>query len=130
MSNVSAYFSGFWGAFLVVSIIALTFVPSPKKLILSPMNDKNLRSSIVLFLIVLGVFSIYYHNVWDDFTTSLITLFGWGSLVKGITLLAFPSTLSIPAKFVASKYFKMYSLLVLVLGFYLLLWSIGVPINV
>lgn len=40
--------------------------------------------------IVLGMFIIRYHNIWEADWTVLITLIGWIALIKGVLILAVP----------------------------------------
>lgn len=45
--------------------------------------------------LVAGFSIISYHNIWENNWTVLITIIGWGALVKGVFLLVFPKSLSI-----------------------------------
>jgi len=47
-----------------------------------------------LFALVIGVVIILTHNVWVANWTVLITLIGWGGLIKGIWMIVFPNTVS------------------------------------
>lgn len=53
------------------------------------------NSAILLYggflAIVLGFIIIEYHNTWHNDWTTIITIVGWISLTKGITLLVFPN---------------------------------------
>ena len=40
--------------------------------------------------IVIGVLILQYHNIWEGNWTLSVTIVGWISLLKGITLLALP----------------------------------------
>ena len=44
------------------------------------------------FALVFGLFLVSYHNVWENNWRTVITIFGWLALVKGILFIAFPKT--------------------------------------
>ena len=45
-----------------------------------------------IFALVVGAVIILTHNVWVANWTVLITILGWGALIKGIWLVVFPGT--------------------------------------
>ena len=45
--------------------------------------------------IVFGLIIIEFHNNWAENWTVIITVIGWGALLKGILLLAFPKSLNL-----------------------------------
>ncbi len=44
--------------------------------------------------IVLGMLIVFYHNIWRNDWTVLITLMGWLTLIKGVIVLVFPKYIS------------------------------------
>jgi len=44
---------------------------------------------------VIGYLMVYYHNIWENNWTTLITVIGWIGLIKGITLLVFPESFKV-----------------------------------
>ncbi len=47
-----------------------------------------------ILTLILGMLLVHSHNIWVRNWTVLITVIGWGALLKGILLLAFPKSLS------------------------------------
>ncbi|MBL7068914.1 MAG: hypothetical protein ISS34_03575 [Candidatus Omnitrophica bacterium] len=47
-----------------------------------------------LFALVIGVVIVLTHNVWVANWTVMITIIGWGGLIKGIWMIVFPNTVS------------------------------------
>lgn len=52
-------------------------------------NPASLYTSAMV-AIVLGMFIVRYHNFWEADWTVLITLIGWGAIIEGVLILAFP----------------------------------------
>ena len=68
--------------------------------------------------IIFGVFMIQYHNIWEANWTLLITIIGWIALIKGVSLLAFPT-------FTGGTFIKFFSKVnTTYLGVFLLLFGI------
>ena len=57
-------------------------------------RDIEKNSFAVLFFgmvaMAAGTVHILYHNIWGTFPQALISLFGWGLLVKGVICTTFP----------------------------------------
>ena len=47
-----------------------------------------------LMALIIGFLLVTYHNIWVKNWTVLITILGWGALLKGVLLLAIPKTQS------------------------------------
>ena len=47
-----------------------------------------------LLSLVVGLLIVLSHNLWGMSWVVLITIFGWGGVIKGIWLLVFPDTVS------------------------------------
>lgn len=45
-----------------------------------------------IMAIIIGFIIISNHNIWTNNWTVIITIIGWVALIKGIVLLAFPTT--------------------------------------
>ncbi|MBN1405682.1 MAG: hypothetical protein JW946_04115 [Candidatus Omnitrophica bacterium] len=62
------------------------------------MEDFCKNSALVLFsglfALIAGLLIVLSHNVWASNWTVIITIFGWGGLIKGVWLIAFPNTVS------------------------------------
>lgn len=45
-----------------------------------------------LFALIFGIVIVMLHNLWVSDWRVIITIFGWGGLIKGIWLIVFPNT--------------------------------------
>jgi len=45
-----------------------------------------------IFALLFGLLVLAFHNAWVANWTVIITVFGWGGLIKGVWLIAFPNT--------------------------------------
>ncbi len=67
--------------------------------------------------IVFGVLIIENHNIWEANWTVIITIIGWIALLKGISLIAFPTKLGIfQSIFTNDLFLKFLAPLVLLFG--------------
>jgi hypothetical protein len=48
-----------------------------------------------MMAIVLGCLILNAHNTWNSDWTFLITLIGWGAVIKGVIMLAFPKAMNV-----------------------------------
>lgn len=58
--------------------------------------EEMLKDKTYIFLggimaLIIGLVMVLKHNVWESSWVVIITLFGWIGLVKGVSLLVFPS---------------------------------------
>jgi len=60
------------------------------------MDDFTKNTALVLyggmFALIFGLLILSIHNTWAPNWTSLITLFGWGGLIKGAWLVVYPKS--------------------------------------
>lgn len=69
--------------------------------------------------IIFGVLIIENHNYWVKNWTVLITIIGWIALIKGIFLLAFPTTISMFKSFFnIPKLYPILGVLIIVFGLF------------
>lgn len=67
--------------------------------------------------LIAGFAIVTYHNVWEQSWVVLVTIIGWLALVKGVLLLAFPSSfLAWSKSLFGPKNMGTYSFIILVLG--------------
>jgi hypothetical protein len=90
MKDISLFLAAFWGWFIVIFCVVLLVNPKrTSQLIKNLTHEKHLVLPAIL-TIVLGLVSVLLHNVWTLNWKLIITLFGWGTLLKGMHLFAFP----------------------------------------
>jgi hypothetical protein len=62
------------------------------------MEDFSKNAALVfwsgLLALIIGFLIVLSHNVWAANWTVLITIFGWGGIIKGIWLTVFPNSVS------------------------------------
>ena len=82
-----------------------------------------LKNNVMLFWggltsLILGLVLVMAHNVWDGaWYVILVTLFGWGALLKGVFYLVLPDkTAALAKKMMAKMPMWLMALFVLVLG--------------
>jgi hypothetical protein len=61
-----------------------------KKVVKNFIDNPGASYIAALFTIVLGYFIVSYHNIWEMSWVVIITILGWGALIKGVLVLAFP----------------------------------------
>lgn len=76
--------------FISASIAALSGNVSFKKLMENFEKSYGLTFMTGFMTIICGMILIEFHNTWTKDWTVLITIIGWTSVLKGITLIAFP----------------------------------------
>jgi len=90
----------------------------------SRIMDDMLKNFAVVFLygffaIIFGVFMITYHNFWVKNWTTVVTFFGWASLIKGFMCLVLPQTLKMAKPMYSSRYYAIIALAIAIFfGYY------------
>ena len=74
-----------------------------------------------IFALLFGLLILQFHNVWVANWTVIITIFGWGGLIKGAWLIIFPNMLAKLTEAYQKKtaLLKIHLLVVIVLGIFL-----------
>ena len=85
---------------LTLYILAVGVGMATGKLSIAKMADEIGKSNGIALIagfvtLVLGALLVQYHNIWVKDWTVLITILGWGMLLKGFLLIAYPAYLSI-----------------------------------
>lgn len=94
--ELSLFLAQLFGLTLMIFTVIAMFRPV---LITVAMRDLRPYSFLMLMAgfigIVGGIAIIISHNIWEFSWRGVVTLFGWASLLKGITYVAFPDMLKI-----------------------------------
>ncbi|OGC88344.1 hypothetical protein A2419_00610 [Candidatus Adlerbacteria bacterium RIFOXYC1_FULL_48_26] len=89
--EITIFLAQIWGPILVA--IGLGFFFSTKYYV-TIYRDLEKESFAVLFFgmfaMAVGIVQIMAHNVWGNLPQVLVTLLGWGTLIKGIVCVTFP----------------------------------------
>ena len=87
--EISIILAKFWGWFMVIS--CLIYLLRKKSLQEMIELAKN-KDAVIVFgylSLILGLFSLIFHNLWVKDWRVLITIFGWIALIKGIIGIGF-----------------------------------------
>ena len=87
-----------------------------KKLLSSMEKSQGLLVVAGFMCIVIGMILVENHNIWVKDWTVIVTITGWGALVKGILLLTAPDTMISAGKSAYKKNSQLISLSSIVLG--------------
>ncbi len=90
-------------------------------------EDKSARLVVGLMTLLIGLFIVNLHNVWDTLPTMLVSLFAWLAVVKGAAYLFLKeSTLDAWTKhFLNRKWFMIDGVLTVLVGLYLAGFGFG-----
>ena len=88
--DISLFLAKFWGWFLIVFFLILSFNPKRIKQIFKDLNDEKFLIISAFLLIIVGLLNVLFHNIWDPNWQLIITLIGWGLLFLGLVLFIFP----------------------------------------
>ena len=69
------------------------------------------------FTIVVSFLIVHYHNTWESNWTVLVTIIGWLGLIKGVVLIAFPSSIyKLSRRMYSGKSLKIFPFIHIALG--------------
>lgn len=119
--TITTFLAAIWGPVLLAA--GLGFFVSTKYY-LSIYRDMEKQVFAVfffgLFAMATGILHIFIHNVWGGVSEIVVTLFGWGLLIKGILCVTFPGLADRSGDWVlAAKLVPAAGVLALLLGMYL-----------
>ncbi len=119
--TITIYLAQIWGPILLA--IGLGFFVSRKyyiRLYKNLQNEPLAMLSFGILSMLIGITQIGVHNVWGSFTEGLMSVLGWGTLVKGVVFLVVPGVVDKAADWeVAKKLVPIVGGLVLLVGIYL-----------
>ncbi len=110
--EISIFLAKFWGWYLIIYFFLLLIYPRRIKQLFEYTKDEKFIIIISFLAIILGLLNIIAHNIWVTDWRIVITLFGWFSLLKGITLFAFPN---FTIKMITNINFKRFHFLIFLL---------------
>lgn len=89
--TTTLFFARFWG-WLTVLMTVIYFIRPDVLLTVKKLMVENRPFALTYgFLsLMLGLASVILHNVWTMSWPTVVTLFGWACLVKGVLVLAYP----------------------------------------
>jgi uncharacterized membrane protein len=89
MTN-SIFLAKFWGWYLIIFFLILSFNPKRIKQIFNHLKDEKFLIIFSFVAIIVGLLNVLVHNIWEPSYKLIITLIGWLSLFIGLSLFMFP----------------------------------------
>ena len=83
-------------------------------------NDDKFMIILSILGIIIGLLHILAHNLWVKDWRIIITLFGWFSLMKGVSQFAFPGLANKWTQHIDFKWFQFFLFLLFLTGLVLL----------
>src|SRR5699024_3960002 len=120
MDDIAIFLAKFWGWYLVIFFLILSYNPGRIKQISKDL--KNSRFSVVVgfIAIIIGLLNILFYNEWVYDWTMIITLIGWIALGKGMLIFTFPSQAAKMVNYINVRWIILVYVLILLLGLNLL----------
>lgn len=118
--DISNFLTAFWGWYLIIFFLVLSFNPKRIKQIFEDFKDQKFTILAAFLAIIIGLLNILAHNVWESDSRVVVTMLGWISLFKGLSLLIIPKTVVNWLEYVNMKLIQVLYVVLLFLGVYLL----------
>jgi len=90
---LSNYLAEVWGISIVVVCLALLIKEKHLKKLFTSLETEDNLFSWGFFTFVIGIAMVLAHNVWVKNWQVVITILGWASVIKGLSLLFFPEAM-------------------------------------
>lgn len=111
---LSNYLAEIWGISLVVISLALLIKEKHLKRLFAQMETEEHFFLWGLITFVIGIAMVLTHNIWIKNWQVIITIFGWVSLIKGLSILFFPEFVKNRVKKMENAPFLPFALLIAV----------------
>lgn len=122
----SVFLAKFWGWFLIMFFLILSFNPKRIKQIFTDLNDEKFLIISSFMAITVGLLNILFHNIWEPNWKLIITLIGWISLYIGLSLFIFPKRTVAVLKYINVKLVQVIYMLLFFVGLFLLNTAYGI----
>ncbi|MFL1895339.1 hypothetical protein ACJRPK_06525 [Aquimarina sp. 2-A2] len=118
--DISIFLAKFWGWYLLIFFVILSFNPSRIKQIFDDLNDQKFLIITSFLAIVFGLMTVLLHNIWEPNYKLIITGIGWVSLDIGLLLFIFPFITLKWLEFINIKLIQTIYVLLFLTGIFLL----------
>lgn len=122
----SIFLAKFWGWYLLIFFVILSFNPKRIKQLFTNLKDEKFLIILSFVSIIVGLLNILFHNVWEASWKLIITGIGWISLSVGLLLFIFPKQTRNWLAFMNIKFVQVLYTLLFLIGLYLLNISYGI----
>ena len=116
----SIFLAKFWGWFFIIFFLLFMIYPKRIKQMFSFAKDDKFIIILAFLGIIMGLLNILAHNLWVKDWRVIITLFGWFSLINGISQFAFPEFAYKWLREIDFKWFQFLLFLMFIVGLTLL----------
>ena len=118
--ETSLFLAKFWGWYLIIFFLILSFNPKRIKQIFEDLKDEKFLIITSFVSLIVGLLNILFHNIWEPDWRLIITLIGWSSLFIGLSLFIFPKRTVDWLQFINIKLVQTLYMLLLLIGLFLL----------
>src|SRR5210317_375657 len=118
--NSSMFLAKFWGWYLIIFFLILSFNPKRIKQIFADLKDEKFLIISSFMAIIVGLLNVLFHNIWEPNWKFIITLIGWVSLYIGLSLFIFPKRTIAILEFINIKLVQIIYTLLFFTGLFLL----------
>ena len=118
--DVSIFLAKFWGWYLIIFFLVLSFNPSRIRQIFEDLKDQKFVILAAFMAIIVGLLNVLFHNSWESDWTIIITIIGWIALCEGLLLFAFPNVVAKWLEFIHIKLVQVIYMLLFLVGIFLL----------
>ncbi|MCK5401427.1 MAG: hypothetical protein KAJ28_07300 [Flavobacteriaceae bacterium] len=118
--EISLFLAKFWGWYLIIFFVILSFNPKRIKQIFEDLKDEKFLIIVSFVTIIVGLLNILFHNIWELNWKLIITLIGWVALFFGLFLFIFPKRTVTGLNFINIKFVQLIYMLLFFLGLFLL----------
>lgn len=116
----SLFLAKFWGWYLIIFFLILSFNPKRILQIFNDLKDEKFLIISAFFAIIVGLLNILFHNVWESSWKLIITFIGWLSLFIGLALFIIPKRAVVFLEFINIKLVQLIYMLLFFIGVFLL----------
>lgn len=118
--DISIFLAKFWGWYLIIFFVILTFNPVRIKQVFENLKDEKFLILSSLLATIIGLLNILFHNIWEPSWPLIITLIGWTSLFIGLALFIIPKATVAWLNFINVKLVQVFYTLLFLTGLFLL----------
>ena len=118
--DVSLFLAKFWGWYLIIFFVILSFKPIRIKQIFEDVKDRKFLNLASFIAIIIGLLNILFHNIWEPDWRFFITVLGWISLFMGLVGFVFPVKIVIWNEYINIKLIQVIYVILFLLGVFLL----------
>lgn len=126
MDEVSFFLAKFWGWYLIIFFLILSFNPKRIVQVIKDLEDQKFVIVISFMAIVIGLLNILFHNIWEDDWRLIITFIGWIALFIGLSLFIFPKRTVLWLDYLNIKFVQAMYMMLFFVGLFLLNKGYGI----